>query len=264
MEQELVEIVIQKSFIELSNDERIELSEWCTSEEEYDQLKNVFLEVERMKVKQTASVRPETKKSLDAIFSEKHHKAPVFWNNSVMTLIYPLEKPPHKRPLIQVAAVALLFLFAYPIINNNSVSPAKQLAHNEIPEKKQGKGTDMSKMILENKEEASKKEVAKNKVHQPILTASNDFSSSYKTSKNPLVGADDLNSANLTYGFTTSTANTSPSISSSSVVQQWGRTDAVLIDGDHPDGLFEGEVISVFSESVDEDPEVLDLLTVTF
>lgn len=263
MEKELVDIVLQKSFIELSNDERIELSEWCTSEEEYDQLKIVFLEVERMKAKQTASVRPETKKSLDAIFNEKHHKTPVFWNNSVMTLIYPIEKPAHKRPLIQVAAVALLFLFTYPIINNNSVSPAKQLAHNEIPEKKQGEGTDKSKMFLENRGEVSKKETTKNKVRQPILTASNDFSNSYKTVENSVVGSDDLNGINLTYSFTTAAATGSTSMSTSSVTYKWG-TDALIIDGDHPDGVFEGEIISVFSESVDEDPEVLDLLTVTF
>lgn len=232
MEKELVEIVLQKSFIELSKDERIALLEWCTSEEEYDQMKNVFLEVERMKAKQTATVRPDTKKSLDAIFNKKHHKTPVFWNNSVMTLIYPLEKPLHKRPLIQVAAVALLFLFTYPIINQDNVNPAVQMAKNEV------KRTEIKKEVNSGQ-------------NSPSITVS--------TTKNP--DNSNLKEAKSIEDHPTLVAITEVTISGVEIADNLSSVNTGV---SHPDGVFEGEINSVFSEPVSEDPDVLDLLTVTF
>lgn len=230
MEKELVEIVLQKSFIELSNDERIALSEWYTSEEEYDQLRNVFLEVERMKANQTASVRPETKKSLDAIFSEKHHKAPVFWNNSIMTLIYPVEKPLHKRPLIQVAAAALLFLFTYPMINQDNVNPKVQIAQSDMKKTEIKKEVESSQKIPSKAESISQSQDNSNLIDRSASVEVNEESE-------------------ITISVAAETLSTTTSVHS-----------AV----NHPDGVFEGEIISVFSEPVSEDPEILDLLTVTF
>lgn len=240
MEKELVDIVLQKSFIELSKDDRLALSEWCTSEEEYDQMKNVFLEVERMKLKQTATVRPQTKKSLDALFMEKHHKTPVFWNNSVMTLIYPVDKPLHRRPLIQVAAVALLLLLTYPMVNNNRLYvPTRQTAKNQVknPPKPSvvTSAQDSITIPVTNK--------ANNEVHsEPVLIASNELLREESIAESSLI-----------------------SVGSAAFIEDMPDAEmSIAAFGNHPDGVFNGETISAFSEPVSEDPEILDLLTVAF
>ena len=48
MDQEIVDIVLKKSFFELTDVERKDVFEWCSSEEEFDQMKHVFMEIELM------------------------------------------------------------------------------------------------------------------------------------------------------------------------------------------------------------------------
>lgn len=242
MEKELVDIVLQKSFIELSKEDRIALSEWCTSEEEYDQMKNVFVEVERMKLNQIASVRPQTKKSLDVLFMEKHQKAPVFWNKSVLTILYPVDKPLHRRPLMQVAALVLLLLLAYPMIKGDRLYvPSEQTAQND-------KGNNYQESINSTlKDSVTTPAIRKEKkvIHSkaPVLVASNEL----------------LKEKSAIESVWSSTGAAAPFSSDVPVVEI---ADASFIN--HPDGVFDGETISAFSEPVSEDPGILDLLTVAF
>ena len=230
MEKELVDIVLHKSYIELSSDERNQLVEWCSSEEEYDQMKLVFIEVESMKNQQKETVRPETKKSLDALFAEKHKQSPVFWNKPILVTLYPREKSIHRRPLVQIAAVALLLLLAYPLTKTSTITPDVSLTAQVEEQLPSSQG---SKNELGSKETPTvKKEV---KTAKPLLVASVDLK-------------------NLTLDKTTMVRSDDNALAPASA--SWS---------DHPDGIFVEENVEInFSQSVSDTPEMLDLLTVSF
>ncbi|GEM_PF-2643887 len=159
MDKELVNIVVHKSFVELSANERKELIEWCSNEEEFDQLKNVFIEVELLKKQQLEDVKPKTKKSLDALFLEKHGKNSFIWNSSVLTVLYPTEKPIYKRPFIQIAAVCTLIFAVYPFISTNSeLKEAKSIAKLEKVSLLDLKKVDSSSISMKNNEKVSENE----------------------------------------------------------------------------------------------------------
>lgn len=127
MEKDLVNIVIEKSYIELSAFERAELDEFCSSESEYNQLKDVFIEVEMMQFDRV-SPRKETKESLDSLFDSTYPKVTPIWYMSAAAVIVPKEKPIHRQPLLQIAAVGLLFFFAYPFFQNEVNTDSSQVA----------------------------------------------------------------------------------------------------------------------------------------
>ena len=155
MEKELVDIIEDKKFIELTSSERESLKEWCSTEEEFDQLKMVFLGVEQIKRAHVMTPRAETKNSLDSMFGQKHSKIPpVFWYNTVFTVLYPTDKPIQRRPLMQIAAIGILFLLIYPFLSNNKlIETTPQLAKVEEPAAKEelkGISSEKDKTIVEN------------------------------------------------------------------------------------------------------------------
>jgi len=138
MEKELVNTILEKEFNELSSNERVALNDYCTSEEEFEQLKMVFLSVESLKKSETVQPRVETKNSLDDIFAQKHgHKPRAIWYNSALVVLYPTEKTFVKRPLVQIAAVALLLLLAYPLVNSTKIQDQSETQLAEVKVEKQ-------------------------------------------------------------------------------------------------------------------------------
>lgn len=228
MEKELTNIVLQKSYIELSMDERSELMEWCSSEEEYDQLKQVFIEVEAMKKSQTETVRPETKKSLDALFAEKHAQPAMFWNKPVVVLLYPREKSIQRRPLVQIAAAALLLLLAYPILQTSPVNPERILAKIDV------KTGSQKELPFSDSEVSVSKKTKEAKTKQPLM-ASLSVVDDQVVDHQELTNREDVS----------------------------GMSAAPMFD--HPDGIFAGdEVQATFSVPASEQPDMLDLLTASF
>ena len=117
MEKDLVDIVMEKSYIELTQKEKLELNEFCSSESEFDQMKQVFLGVEMMKFTNPAP-KKETKESLDSLFDSTFPKAAPIWYMAILAKVAPKEKPVYRQPLLQIAAVGLLLFFVYPLANN--------------------------------------------------------------------------------------------------------------------------------------------------
>jgi len=68
MKKDLIDTIMEKEFIELSNAERKELEEFCTTESEYIQMKEVFISVEAMPL-DNPTPRKETKEKLDELFA---------------------------------------------------------------------------------------------------------------------------------------------------------------------------------------------------
>lgn len=248
MEKELVDIIEDKKFIELSSSERESLKEWCSTEEEFDQLKLVFLGVEEMKTAHIMTPRAETKNSLDAIFAQKHSKIPpVFWYNTVFTVLYPTDKPIQRRPLMQIAAIGLLFLFVYPFVSNNKlIETTPQLAKVEEPtikEELKSLSSEKDKTSVENLNE-SITDIPDTRVQESTIEMSSGAEDLTISSPEPAV-------ASATYAWSTDARVDAFS----------SLTGAV---SDHPDGIFIGSSTNSFSQAASSQPAVFDLLTASF
>ena len=256
MNKELVEIVVNKSFVELSMSEKEQLFEWCSTEEGFDQLKNVFIEVELMKNQSTENVRPSTKEKLDLLFTEKYKVGDaVRWNSSIGKLIYPFDKPFHRRPIIQIAALLLLLLLAFPLLmKNKEISKISQLAKNEVKE-----GEKKISKPKKNKEQ-SPEESSNTPPENQLIAA--DKQSSRKDLIIEKATAEAVSDVPAQGGVNVSenSYQVSPSVASASASDSKNQ-----FSSDQPDGLYREVNNGVnFSKSISEIPSVLDLLSVTF
>ena len=118
MERDVMDIIRDKEFIELTAADRAELGEMCSSEEEFDQVKSMFAGISAMNWSNPAP-KAETKESLDHLFEQKHPKAAPIWYNAPLAVIAPKGKPFYRQPLVQAAAVGLLIFLAYPLVNSS-------------------------------------------------------------------------------------------------------------------------------------------------
>jgi hypothetical protein len=192
--------------------------------------------------------KAETKNSLDAIFAQKHSKIPpVFWYNTVFTVLYPTDKPIQRRPLMQIAAIGLLFLFVYPFVSNNKlIETTPQLAKVEEPtikEELKGLSSEKDKTIVENLDE-NITESPVTRVQESTIEMSPGVEGLTFSSPEPAV-------ASATYSWTTD-ARVDASLSLTGAVS------------DHPDGIFIGSSTNSFSQAASSQPAVFDLLTATF
>jgi hypothetical protein len=119
MKKDLIDTIMEKEFHALTDSERSELASVCSSEEEFNQLKDVFIGVEQM-----AAVTPipkaETKQRLDDLFDATYPKAAPVWYSSVLAVVIKQGKPVHRQPLLQVAAIALIVLMVVPFWSSNA------------------------------------------------------------------------------------------------------------------------------------------------
>ena len=256
MNKELVEIVVNKSFVELSMSEKEQLFEWCSTEEGFDQLKNVFIEVELMKNQSTENVRPSTKDKLDLLFTEKYKVGKAFrWNSSIGKVMYPFDKPFHRRPIIQIAALLLLLLLAFPVmVKTKEISNRSQLAKNEMKD-----GEKKISKPKKNKEQ-SPEESSNTPPENQLIAA--DKQSSRKDLIIEKATAEAVSDVPAQGGVNVSenSNQVSPSVASPSAADSKNQ-----FSGFQPDGLYREVNNGVnFSKSISVTPSVLDLLSVAF
>ena len=134
MEKELIDLIAEKNFDQLNTTDRAALGDWCTSEEEFQQMKDLFFGLEVLKNEARIEPRQETKKSLDDIFAATHaDPKTILWYNTVWFIVYPKEKIFIRRPLIQMAAALVLLVLISPLFfQTEIISNKAQYAKNEI------------------------------------------------------------------------------------------------------------------------------------
>lgn len=239
MEKELVNTVLEKEFNELSSNERIALNDYCSSEEEFEQLKMVFLSVEALKKSETIVPRTETKSSLDDIFAQKHgHKPRAIWYNSALVVLYPKEKAFVKRPLVQIAAIGLLFLLAYPLINSTKIQDLTET------------------QLAEVKVEKQNAKPSRVKTSNPVSTDSN-----VETVIEPIIYTRSEHADPIYEDVMVATAEMS--------VEEYIPEPEVVFAAEpsmaeRPDGIYTGSSTVTFSQPASAQPQVFDLLTTTF
>jgi hypothetical protein len=243
MEKELVKLVLEKEYDELTASERVSLREWCSGEEEFEHLKTVMRGVEQIRMSRQFAPRPEVKNSLDALFNQRQTKVqPVLWYNSIMVALYPKDKPLAQRPILQLAAVALLLLMVYPFMfNSDLVKKKEQLAQVED-----------QKEPLE-KAPATKAKEKMEEIPAPIgNTRTVDVSEDF-VDEAPMDMIVRANSAAESVAMDEPTAG---------MTFTWSTAPASV--STHPDGIYMGESAVSYSQSAATQPAVFDLLTTTF
>lgn len=129
MEEKLTEILVSKSFSELTVEERSSFTELFASEEEYESLQSLFVQLEDYKKHQPIASHHKTKVALDELFEEKHRQA------GFLSRVFPLNKPFYLTPVFQIAAILVIIILLYPLTQSEVEKPI-ELAKNEVPTKK--------------------------------------------------------------------------------------------------------------------------------
>lgn len=252
MEKEIADLLRDKSFHELNADERSQLTDLCESEEEFEQMRNLFIGIEAIKTEEFKP-RKETKASLDAIFATQSKQRSVIWYNSLLVMLYPQDKPIQRRPIIQIAAAVVLVLLMVPFLTNDKiVQQSNQVAK---VEKKQESQNDLKSAVDNNDLTVSNESL---KVEDSDIFAAGKI---VETS----VADEIVNTEDVIFSSEVSLAEAELKDDEVAVAAPSAKAEAstTAIAFDHPDGIFTGTVIS-YSKTVKQQPAVLDLLTAAF
>lgn len=132
MEKNIEYIIRTKSYLELRDAEREEIKEWAATEEEFNQLKTVFLSAEAFNKKQEEELNPTIKQRLDVRFQDKFNKERLVWYNKIWLFLWPEETNIVRKPLIHLVAVGLIVAMVTPFLFQNDIGN-KRLAVNDKP-----------------------------------------------------------------------------------------------------------------------------------
>ena len=237
MEKDLLDIVKDKEYFELSSSELDQLTDVCSSEEEFLQMKHVCAKMDAL-TKESFETKPATKASLDALFSSTYPKASPIWYSGLLTKVAPKNKPIYRQPLMQLAAVALLLLLVVPMFNSGIVGPNNKIAQADIA-----------------KEDESKVEVIGDKVEADIFKENKPAQSDFEAQSDNLLKKQETI-------FVAELNDEVDFIESEMTVF----SDVEEVVSMHPDGVFIGapELEVETSMSAVESSDLLDLLTATF
>lgn len=239
MGRDIVDIVMEKSFVELNDAERAELSEFCATEEEFMQLKHVFASVESMNFEQEEP-RAEIKEKLDHLFEKTYPAAAPIWYNSFFAVLIPRDKPLHRQPMLHIAALLVLIFLAVPMMQQEPTNDNELLAD------------------ASTENVTSEQDGANGSGNQQSVTSS-DVNSEEVETKN----SDVLTTTSALVGSLADERDTEGRTRSLSLIASAGMAPG----SEHPDGIFSGaedESIVSLSVSAQETSRVLDLLTATF
>lgn len=242
MERDVIDIITEKEFHQLTPDELTQVSELCSNEEEFIHMKHVFSQMSGF-TQDTVSPKAETKESLDALFAQTYPRATGAWYSSILAVVVPKEKPIYRQPLMQLAAVALLLLLVVPLFNQDLVSQEPKMAQLEVPSKSL---EDIQSESLLEKEEVSVDSIEDNE----DVSISDQFQMDLNEEL-----LDDFNAQEPVSEIITADQSVMASFAESP-------TPAST----HPDGVFMGGSESTISLSISamESSDLLDLLTTTF
>lgn len=265
MERDVMDIVREKEFIELSAAERAELGELCSSEDEFNQVKSMFAGMAAMDWS-NPTPKAETKESLDHLFAQKHPKAAPVWYNAPLAVLAPKGKPFYRQPLVQAAAVGLLIFLAYPFVNSNVMnSETNQVAALD----EENTSTELKKTEAET-EANGNTETSDDKTIELDETATAETRTDVELNKQEFTTIDPSPKVTATvaaappasdfkWGADASKLKDDATLASSTV-----GSGAAKPGSDHPDGIFMGDNTEIFSVPASHEPAVFDLLTSTF
>lgn len=145
MEDNIENIIIAKSYFELDHKERELIKEWASCEDEYNQLKSVFLATDLFKEQQEEELNPTIKQRLDVRFKEKYDRERLVWYNKLWLFLWPENTGVVRKPLLQLAAVGMVVLIVTPFLFQSSPSDQRLAMNEKIPQEEKGEVEQESK-----------------------------------------------------------------------------------------------------------------------
>lgn len=246
MEKELEQLIINNEYYALNAEEKASLAEWCANEDEFLQLKQVFLHLEGLIADNTFIPKRETKQSLDELFAAKHQKSNrVIWLNGLGAVVYSKEKPLYQRPLAYAAAIGIIALLSAPFLFDNTDTAKPVLA--EVQKEQQKSSAEPA-----IKKQESMKEEPKNFIQSEVQS---DIT--FADAEITHVASDEVYAMESV--SISEIAAAEPAIESRSIADEnW-----TLVDGIQQNTANEIDETTA-SAPVSAHPSVLDLLTATF
>jgi hypothetical protein len=246
MEKELEQLIINNEYYALNAEEKASLAEWCTNEDEFLQLKQVFLHLEGLSAANTFVPKQETKQSLDDLFAAKHQKSNrIIWLNGLGAIVYSKEKPMYQRPLVYAAAIGIIALLSTPFLFDNTEIAKPELA--EVQKKQQKSSAEPARKKQETTKEEPKNFI-QSEVQSDITFADAEITH---------VASDEVYS--MENVSVSEIAAAEPAVLSRSMADE---------NWKHVDGIYQGtnkdKDETTASAPVSAHPSVLDLLTATF
>lgn len=262
-----MDIVKEKEFIELTAADRAELGELCASEDEYNQIKSMFVGMSAMDWS-NPTPKAETKASLDDLFAQTYPKVAPVWYNAPLAVLVPKGKPFYRQPLVQVAAVGLLVLLAYPFVNSTALDTAsnqvaaleKEMTASEAEKDEveaNNETVEEEGVIEQVVPKVQRQDALENDQKEVVIPAPAPAPVPLTTSATV---TRDLSGVDFSVAFAGTMDEVEPirgRVSETTVAfSQPGST--------HPDGVFVGDLPELLSVPASENPAVFDLLTATF
>jgi hypothetical protein len=128
MEDFLIDIVKSKEFSALNANEKFSLKDWCENEDDYNQLKLVFAELDATKLETESLLSDEIKHKLDDLFLAEHKKQKGFFLNTT-ALLFRKDVKWYSQPIVQIAALFVVFFSVYSLLKLNPMEQ-HQVAEN--------------------------------------------------------------------------------------------------------------------------------------
>ena len=149
MEEKYIQIFSKSSFHELTNDEKSFISELCSNEEEFENVKHLYSGMETLSNEPFRLNSDSVKSQLDQEFKEIHANEGGF---RLFSFLFPPIKPLYAKPGLQIAFLLVFVFTLYYSLNNMSIdSETKQLySQNQVEE---NEGPEKPKEVSENKAE---------------------------------------------------------------------------------------------------------------
>ncbi|GEM_PF-4988370 len=126
MNRTIEQLIKTRTFQSLSPEEREQIREWASTEDEFEQMKQVLISAQYMAEKSAKTPAPSVKRQLDERFKNKYSADQVKGWRRFMRQLWPEEQPLFFRPAFQVGVVVLLVAFTLPFFERESVKIAEQ------------------------------------------------------------------------------------------------------------------------------------------
>lgn len=222
MEKDNMDFIFEKTFLELSSDEKIEMFDLFTNEEEFNQIKNVLAAVNKNKLMQEKMIQPSSKikTDLDNLFyktytnenSNNSTNTKNSFSNRLGIFFVNQNKNWYQQNIIKIAAVLILIISILPILNKG-FRDEKSIQVAQVEQKENKSETKLKSLEIDSKNnefstinKSKINTVEENKNHSQLKLVDSDFDQS-------VTGLEDI----LT------------------------EKEEVKILSNHPDGIFEEE-----------------------
>jgi hypothetical protein len=148
MEDYQLKILTKQSFDYLTDEEKIQLAEWCSNDDEFQGLKSLFAIVETSR--STFQENAKTKSQLDELFVSKYKSANgVNW----LSFLFPSGVIFFRQPAFQMAfGILLIFGVSFFFVRQSPV----QVAKNEVPKTKVNKAKPVPELKRLNEQDLEK------------------------------------------------------------------------------------------------------------